>query len=172
MSDASASLFEKFLREMKQLFWIAVYFWIVIGMFTIYRALVSNDENLIYHQGFALINALVLAKVVLVAELFQTDENLQDKPLVYPILFKSAAFCVLLLVFHFAEEIAVGWWHGKSFADSIPQLGGGGIKGTFVIGTILFVALIPFFFYRELCRVLGGANMYALLFKSRKHAGL
>ena len=70
----------------------------------------------------------------------------------------------LLLVFHFAEEIAVGWWHGKSFTDSIPQLGGGGVKGTFVIGIILFVALIPFFFYRELCRVLGGANMYALLF--------
>jgi hypothetical protein len=33
-----------------------------------YKALVVNDESLIYHQGFALINALAWAKVVLVRE--------------------------------------------------------------------------------------------------------
>lgn len=171
MSETSARLFAKLVHETKQLFWIAIYFWIVIGMFTVYKALVSNDENLIYHQGFAIINAFVLAKVVLVAELFRTAENLRDEPLIYPIVFKSAVFCVLLIAFHYAEEIAVGAWHGKSFADSLPEIGGGGIRGTLVIVMILFVALIPFFFYRELCRVLGGDNVYALLFRARRRAG-
>jgi len=57
-----------------------------------------NDESLTYHQGFALINALALAKVVLVAEFFHVGDNLKNRPLIYPIVFNSAVFAVLIAV--------------------------------------------------------------------------
>jgi len=167
VSETSASVLSKLVHEGKQLFWIAVYFWILIGLFTVFKALVLHDENLVFHQGFAVINAWILAKVVLVAEYFQTAENWKEKPLIYPIVLKAAVFCVLLLGFYVLEETAVGLWKGKSVAASVPNVGGGTIRGYIVVSLILFVALLPFFFYRELARVLGADKLHALLFSAR-----
>ena len=45
--------------ETRKLFWIFLY---LFSLFSFYKALILNEETLIYHQGFALINALALAK--------------------------------------------------------------------------------------------------------------
>ena len=136
---------EKVLDEGKKLLWIFIYFWVLFGLFSVFRSLVLNERNLVYHEGFAVINAFLLAKVVLTAEFFQVADNLQRKPLVYPIVFKSAVFCVILICFYIVEETLVGMWHGKTIAASFPKIGGEGWKGILVVGSILFVALIPFF---------------------------
>ena len=145
-------IIERGVEEGKQLLWIVIYFWVLFGLFSVFRSLVLNERNLVYHQGFAIINAFLLAKVVLVAEFFRVADNLKSKPLVYPIAFKSAVFSAILICFHIIEETLVGMWHGKTITASIPEMGGEGWKGTLVIGSILFVALIPFFAYRELAR--------------------
>jgi hypothetical protein len=156
---------DKVLDEGKKLFWIFIYFWVLLGLFSVYRSLVLTERNLIYHEGFAVINAFLLAKVVLVAEFFQLANSLKHKPLVYPIVLKSAVFCAVLICFYFIEETLVGVWHGKTIAASIPVIGGEGWKGTLVVGTILFVVLIPFFAYRELARVLGEDELHSLIFR-------
>ena len=81
------------IAETRELFGIFIYFWVLLSLFSLHKALVLNDESLIYHQGFALINALALAKVVLVAEFFHVGDNFKNRPLIYPIMFKSAIFC-------------------------------------------------------------------------------
>jgi hypothetical protein len=86
--------------ETRELFGIFIYFWILLSLFSLHKALVLNEESLIYHQGFALINALALAKVVLVAEFFHVGDKLKNRPLIYPIMFKSAVFAVILICFH------------------------------------------------------------------------
>ena len=68
--------------ETRKLFGIFIYFWVLLSLFSLHKALVLNDESLIYHQGFALINALALAKVVLVAEFFHVGDTLKNKPLI------------------------------------------------------------------------------------------
>ncbi len=90
--------------ETRELFWIFIYLWVLLSLFSLHKALVLNEESLIYHQGFALINALALAKVVLVAEFFHVGDNLKNRPLIYPIMFKSAVFAVILLCFHIIES--------------------------------------------------------------------
>jgi hypothetical protein len=62
--------------ESRKLFGIFVYLWVLLSLFSLHKALVLNDESLIYHQGFAIINALALAKVVLVAEFFYVGDTL------------------------------------------------------------------------------------------------
>ena len=54
--------------ETRKLFWIFLYLFVLLSLFSFYKALILNEETLIYHQGFALINALALAKVMLVGE--------------------------------------------------------------------------------------------------------
>jgi hypothetical protein len=156
---------ERSLDEGKQLLWIVFYFWLLFGVFTVFRSLVLNEPNLIYHQGFAIINAWLLAKVVLTAEFFQVADNLKHKPLVYPIIYKSLVFCVILMCFYIIEEMLLGMWHGKTIAASFPAIGGGGWKGMMVIGSIFLNAMIPFFAYRELARVLGKEELHSLIFK-------
>jgi hypothetical protein len=66
---------EKVLDEGKKLLWIFIYFWVLFGLFSVFRSLVLNERNLVYHEGFAVINAFLLAKVVLTAEFFQVADN-------------------------------------------------------------------------------------------------
>ena len=165
MNKLPDRIVEKVVDEGKKLFWIVIYFCVLIGLFSVFKSLVLNEQNLIYHEGFVIINAWLLAKVVLIAEFFQVADNLRHKPLVYPIVFKSTVFCVILMCFYVIEEMLIGIWHGRTVAGSFPDIGGGNWKGICVVGFILFVGLIPFFAYRELARVLGKDELYSLIFR-------
>jgi hypothetical protein len=127
--------------------------------------------SLIYHQGFALINALALAKVVLVAEYFHVGDKFKNRPLIYPILFKSAVFAVILLCFHIIEETLIGILHGKTFSQSIPKIADGTLQGILMIGIIMFVVLTPFFAFRELGRAIGTEQLRSLLLGSEPKVG-
>jgi hypothetical protein len=157
--------------ESKKLFGIFIYLWVLLSMFSLHKALVLNDESLIYHQGFALINALALAKVVLVAEFFHFGDTLKNRPLIYPIMFKSAVFAVILICFHIIEETLIGVLHGKTFSQSIPDIGGGSLQGILMVGIIMFVVLMPFFAFRELDRAIGKEQLRSLLFAGETKAG-
>ena len=141
-------------------------------MFSLHKALVLNDESLIYHQGFALINALALAKVVLVAEFFHVGDTLKNRPLIYPIMFKSAVFAVILVCFHITEETLIGVLRGKTLSQSIPaDIGGGKLQGILMVGIIMFVVLMPAFAFRELERAIGAEQLRSLLFGGETKAG-
>ena len=46
--------------ETRKLFGIFIYLWVLLSLFSFHKALVLNEEYLIYDQGFALINALAV----------------------------------------------------------------------------------------------------------------
>lgn len=157
--------------ETRKLFWIFLYLFVLLSLFAFYKALILNEENLIYHQGFALINALALAKVILVGEYFHAGDNLKNRPLIFPILFKSAVFAVLLVCFHIFEEAFIGVLRGKTLSQSVSNIGGGRLEGIAGIGLIMFVVLMPFFAFRELDRVIGTQELRSLLFGDEAKAG-
>lgn len=113
--------------------------------------------------GLAVVNALVLSKIMLIAEGLHFADGLKDKPLIYPIALKSVAFSVLLVIAYIVEEIAVGLFHGKGVAESVPEIGGGGVMGMLTIGAILALALVPFFSFREIARAIGEAEFRAMM---------
>ena len=51
-----------------------------------------------------------------------------------------------------------------TMVQSIPGVGGGGLKGVFSVGLIMAVALIPFFAFREISRVVGASELLSLVF--------
>src|SRR3984893_18013259 len=150
--------------ETRKLFGIFFYLWVLLSLFSLHKALILNDESLMYHQGFAIINALALAKVVLVGEFFHVGDTLKNRPLIYPIMFKSAVFAVILICFHLIEETLIGVLHGKTLSQSIPDIGGGKLQGILMVGIMMFVVLMPFFAFRELERAIGTEELRSLLF--------
>ena len=56
-------------------------------------------------------------------------------------------------------------FRGKTISQSFPAIGGGSLQGLLSMAAIVFVALIPFFAFRELGRVIGKRELWSLLLK-------
>src|ERR1700689_2508789 len=106
-------------------------------------------------QGFAFFNALVFAKVMMLFEVFDPGRWLRKRPLIYPILYETLLLTVLFLVAHVLEKTIGGLVRGKTIADRLPTIGGGGLIGLLSITVILFIALIPFFGLMNLILAMG-----------------
>jgi hypothetical protein len=143
------------------------YLWILFGLFVLNERVIRGQQGPgFFSQGFAVIHALVLAKVMLIAEDLNLGHRLNERPLIYPILYQSFAFTALFIVFHVVEKEVIGLFKGGTLASSVPAIGGGGFAGLLCVSMILFIALIPFFASKNISRVLGADRMYALLFRT------
>ncbi|MGH6801995.1 MAG: hypothetical protein ACREC3_01345 [Methyloceanibacter sp.] len=151
-------------EELRKFLIIFSYLWLVFFVFLAHEwAVLASNHISFRFYGLAVVNALVLSKIMLIAEALRFAEGLNDKPLVYPIAFKSISFSALLMVSYVVEEIVVGLFHGKTVAESFPQVGGGGLVGVLTVGGILCIALVPFFAFREIARVIGETNFRSLM---------
>jgi hypothetical protein len=96
VSEQLSHFKDKSVTEAKKLFWIFSCLWVLLGLFAVHKLLVLNAPDPFYNQGFAIINAFVLAKGMFIAEAFNVGDNLKHKPLIYPIVYKSALFTLIL----------------------------------------------------------------------------
>ena len=139
----------------------------LFGVFVLNQGIVLREQGIGFTaQGFALVNALVLAKVMLLFEHFDPGRWLRRRPLIYPILYEAFLLTILFLVVHVLERVIEGVIKGKTVAESLPSIGGGGLAGLLSAGAIMFVALVPFFGFRNLSLVLGADRLRSLLFSS------
>ena len=169
MNTSKPTLKQKAYHELKEFFGIALYLWVILALFQLYRSLLLREEHIsaVAHQGFAIINALALGKVLLIAKALHLGDWADDRPLIYPTLLKSALFTIVLACFKFLEDAGLGMYRGKSFQESIADLGGGTLNGILCVSLILFVTLIPFFVISELQGVLGEGRLTQLFFRPR-----
>lgn len=144
---------------------IFLYLFLVFALFNIHEYIVLKQHDIEFaHYGFALVNAFIMAKVMLVAEELRLGSYFDRYPLIYPILVKSCLFAMVLIAFHVIEDVIVGVWHGQTVVDSIPGIGGGGFIGVIAVSVIISVTLIPFFTLRAIIRMIGGDQLYTLTF--------
>src|SRR5215469_14332133 len=119
------SLKERAFTEFKRFVAIFLYLWVVFGLLSIHKSLVLSQQRLDYEEHtFAIINAFVFAKVLLVGEQVRLGRRFENKPLIYPILHKSFVFSVVLICFHVVESVAVGLWRGHTLVESLPPMFG------------------------------------------------
>jgi hypothetical protein len=172
VDEPKRTLKQKAYQGLKEYLAICLYLWLVFGLFVLYKSVLLSEQHFsLLAHGIALFNALALGKVMLVAQELHFADQFKEKPLIYSILFKSAAFALILGLFKILEEAGVGWYHGKSFSESIAELGGGTLEGILVFVLILAVLLIPFFAFGELRRIFGGDKLRTLFFTSRHLPG-
>ena len=158
-------------HEVKEYLSVSLYLWIFLAMFVEYKSLVLAEQHISFvAHGVALINALVLGKFLLIAKAFHPGRQVDDKPLIYPTLLKSAILAVIVLILKILEDIIVGHFRGKSVAESIADLGGGSGKAILIETVMLFVVLIPLTAFGELGRVVGEEKLHALFLRPRDNS--
>ena len=152
-------------EEFRRFLVMFFYLWVLFGLFVLNERVILGQRGIsLQLQGFAILNALILAKVMMVAEYFEFGAWLRGRPLIYPIVANSFFLSVLFICFHVIEKVVAGLIHGESVADSLPAIGGGGLVGVLCVALILFVSLIPFFAFRSISRELGADRLNAMLF--------
>jgi len=160
---------QRLYHEIVSFIGIVVYLFLLFGVFALHEAVVSAKDGIEYHfYGFAIVNALVLGKVILVAEDLRFAEWFRERRPIYAILTKSVAFTMLLLIFDIVEEVVVGKFKGKTIGESFPHIGDGSPRAFLFVIIIFSIALIPFFSYREIGRVFGERELRALFFAPAK----
>ena len=168
MNHGKQPLKQKVVHEMREYLVISFYLFVVFSLLVVYKSLILAEHHIDFvHHGVALISTLALAKVMLTAQELHLADWFGDAPLIYPTLVKSFVFTVVLACFKVAEEVVVGRIHGKSFHESIADLGGGTWKGILTLAMLLCIMLIPFFGFTELRRVFGPDRLVGVFFRPR-----
>ena len=162
------TLKERIFHNFREFVAMFLYLWLLFALFTYHETIVLAKHHIDYKPfGLAFVNAFILAKVMLVAEELRIGTRFRRSAPVFPVLHKSLVFAIIFICFNMAEEIVIGLWKGKTVAESIPKIGGGSPFGLVIASLIFTVALIPFFAFRELSRVLGKGVLETLLLKGR-----
>ena len=159
---------EKIFHNFREFVTMFLYLWVLFALFTYHEAIVLAKHHIDYKPfGLAFVNAFVLAKVMLVAEELKVGTRFRKRAPIFPVLHKSLLFAIIFICFNVAEEIIFGLWKGETLAESIPKVGGGSPLGIVIASMIITVALIPFFAFRELSRVMGRGVLGALFLKAQ-----
>lgn len=166
-SSKGSAIKERAIEELRRFTILFLYLWVLFGLFALDETVVArqHDLNLLPH-GFALINALILAKVMLVTEGLDLARWLTGRPAAWTIVYESALLSALFICFHVLEEWAIGLFRGIGIAAGMPSIGGGGWPGLLVVALILFVSLLPFFAFKNVTRAIGAKRMKEILFRS------
>jgi len=154
-------------------YWINVGFLtLVFAAFTQYRRFVLAAHDITYtNYGVAVIEALILAKVISIGGVLRIGRGLGQKPLIYPTLYKTVVFTLFVAAFTLIEHTVIGLWKGKGLMWGIEEYFAKG-PYEFLAGCLIFlVVLIPFFGVKELGRVIGQDKIQALFFRRRDIEG-
>jgi hypothetical protein len=161
----TAALKARAIEEFK-VFWVtALYLWVFLGSFTVYRRLIVAELGVAYlHYGIALIEALVIAKVILIGRMFGFSRRFEDKPLIVPVLYKSLLFGLFVLFFGVAEHVVEGWVHKQGMLGGLHDIGELGTYELTARVLMLMVAFVPFFAFWEIGRVLVMLKLQSMFF--------
>lgn len=169
-TNAKADLKQKLNREMRQFVIVFLYLGLLMGTFNTYRWLLMAEYHVGYFAyGYGLIEALVLAKIIIIGESLGIGERFSNRPLIFPTLYKTMLFALCTLVFSILEHLMTGFLHRQDLVEVFQAT----LRGRYEILArilIMFVAFIPFFAFGEAMRALGEVKLFDLFFRSRAAA--
>jgi len=160
-----SSIKQKAKHEVREMVVITLYFAFFFCALATYSMLLLDRFHVKYwNYSFALINALVIAKVIMIGEAAKVGTRYEARPLLLSAIYKAFIFCLLVFAFHFVEELIKGLVHGN-IAKGFQEIRFDDLLGRAIV---VFCTFIPFFAFREFRRVLGEEKFYNLLFRSEE----
>ena len=148
------------LLEMTGIFLYLMFFFFALVTYDIFLLRQYHVE--FWNYVFAIVNALVLTKVIMIGEYAKLGRRLERQSLFVFAIWKAFIFCLLVFVFHILEEIIKRLIHGEDMAKAsrdirIDQLASRGI--------VIFCVFITLFAFREIRRVMGEEEFWSLVFR-------
>lgn len=161
---ARSELKRKAEHELKELLIIFLYLAFFFCAVTTYSMLLLDEFHVKYwNYSFALINALVITKVIMIGEYAHVGKRGETRALLVSAVWKAFVFGCLVFGFHIVEEIIKRLIRGADIAKASHDVRIDELLGRSVV---VFCTFIPLFAFREFRRVIGDESFYDLLFRS------
>jgi hypothetical protein len=97
--EGTRTIKERALIEARKFALMFLYLWVVLSLFALHKYVFLEDSDLAVNLGFAFVNSLLLAKVMLTAEVLRLADRFKGREFAYPIVYRSAIFALLLIGF-------------------------------------------------------------------------
>ena len=112
------SFAEKAKKEMREFLFCFAYFSFFFSAFVLYSNLLLFRILLgFFHYGFAIFEAFILAKLVLLGQHFKLgDKFFSNYPLIFPTIYKAIVFSIFVGLFGILEHYVGGSIRGKDLA--------------------------------------------------------
>jgi len=151
----------EFVEAVELTLYLAFFFCAVIT----YRLVLLHDfRDAALNYSFAVINALVAAKVILIGEASHLGKKYEARSLLLSAVYKAFLFGLLVFGFHIVEEAIKRLLHGGHIADVFRDMS---VDDFLCRSLVVFCTFIPLFAFRELRRVLGEDKFNDLFFHAR-----
>jgi len=160
------SLAKKLKHEMWELIPVFIFFFITFQLLAITESLMLEQYN-IKASAFigATLMAMVISKVVVIADHFRLVNQFPHKPLVYNVVWKTGIYFCASFAFRYVEHLIHFWRHAGSFAEANRRLFDEIVWPHFWgLQLWLLILLLVYCSIRELVRALGRAQIIRLFF--------
>lgn len=155
----------KVIEEVKEVFVISLYLALVFGAVATYRLLLPEPPaSAAASYGFAVIKALVFAKVILLARMLPFARVFDGSPLIVPTLYKVALYGTFAFCIEALEHVANGLMHGKQAGEVLREAVSGHVRVILARTLVVLAAFLPFVAITELTRVFGGERLRGIFF--------
>jgi len=168
-----SQVWAKVKHEIHEIIPPTIFFLISFYIIVLNRALMAKEFGL-HATSFAAatVGALLVAKVVVIADLLPAINRFPEKPLVYNVLWKSAIYIVASMVAHYLEHLVPLWWH-VGFTAANEHLWNELVWARFwAIQLWLVVLVLIYCTARELIRVIGRERFVRIFFGAPAARGI
>jgi len=163
-NSQQTSLKQKAVHEAKEITYVFLYlaaFFCALATYS--RLLLEKFEISYFTYGAALLNALIITKIILIGEAVHFGKKHEAKPLFYSCVYKAFVYGVLVFAFHIVEEVIKRLIHGKYIVGAFREVR---IDDLLARSVIIFLTFVPFFAFRELGRVMGPDKLRDVFFRT------
>lgn len=163
------SLKEKAVHELGQLLINFIFMAAIFTSFAVYKRILLGDLHFNNFQyGYALFEALILAKIVTLGQSFDIGKKFQNDWLAVTVLYKTLIFSVFVFFFTFAEHIVESLIHGEGLNAIWHHIISADWPAILAKTVVMFFIFIPYITLIETVRFLTGSDLYELFFNHPK----
>ena len=166
MSD----LRERIKDELRDLLPPTIFFLIAFHIVVLSRALMLQEFGVkVSAVAGATVGALLVAKVVLIADHLPFINRFPEKPLIYNVAWKTVTYWLGASVVHYLEHLVPAWWREGGLAAANHRLLNEMVWPHFwAIQLWLIVLLFVYCALREFARVVGRREVMRMFFRGAR----
>ncbi|MBX3390503.1 MAG: hypothetical protein KF691_13725 [Phycisphaeraceae bacterium] len=156
---------QRLLHETRTMAWVGLYIFLFLAALAGYRAILLGEGGAgAWPLLHCAIEALVLAKVMLIGNALRLGERVFRRRMFSRTLTRAFAFTVFAMLFSALEELVMGMLRGRSFDELWQELANIGPKLIIARAVVLFIFFVPLFAIWEIGRALGDGKLHAMFF--------
>lgn len=169
MSDVNKSWKERFKHGFIEYIINFIYLTFVFAAFSWYKRLILAVHEIEYvNYGVALLEALVLAKIIMIGDALRLGKGFEERPLIMPTLYRTLIFGIWIAAFKIVEFFVRKMIHGTAPVGAYRELGIANIYEMLARCLMMITAVMSFFAVKVLAGTMGEGRLFKMFFQNRR----